>query len=423
MKELDLQGEYVMDFICRRDDGLCYREVKNTSINNEMFIPSDLEEFISENSPQAWKRLVKKFSTLRELLNALMDELKKRLMEATNVAIFLNKNRNITFEGESIRLFNVSGTELSEDDEFKKNIFSAVEEVPYIFKHNGETQFSIRPDISFFVNGILFGYAELKSNFNNQNARENGRKKVVYDYLDAFKSYLALSTENDENQSLRRQMLRFFEKNIHITSTDIHEVYVIRDLTRYFDDFKKGFTDINIDLMYGIQDQTLTDWEKTLDTVLNFNSSHISLYPLTIEKGTKFYLQKTETNPELQRAMYETACIKFKNNNLSHYEISNWARDKKYSKHNKTYWQNNEYVGLGAAAASYYKRYRFKNNINVNEYINSILGGKDACIEKEYINDAVYNTETIMLGLRLSEGVHIKYFNDKKHIIDKYLKD
>lgn len=186
---------------------------------------------------------------------------------------------------------------------------------------------------------------------------------------------------------------------------------------------KKGFTDINIDLMYGIQDQTLADWEKTLDTVLNFNSSHISLYPLTIEKGTKFYLQKTETNPELQRAMYETACIKFKNNNLSHYEISNWARDKKYSKHNKTYWQNNEYVGLGAAAASYYKRYRFKNNINVNEYINNILGGKDACIEKEYINDAVYNTETIMLGLRLSEGVHIKYFNDKKHIIDKYLKE
>lgn len=152
MKELDFQGEYVMDFICRRDDGLCYREVKNTSINNEMFIPSDLEEFISENSPQAWKRLVKKFSTSRELLDALMDQLKKRLMEATNVAIFLNKNRNITFEGESIWLFNVSGTELSEDEGFKKNIFSAVEEVPYIFKYNGETQFSIRPDISFFVN-------------------------------------------------------------------------------------------------------------------------------------------------------------------------------------------------------------------------------------------------------------------------------
>ncbi len=241
MKELDLQGEYVMDFICRRDDGLLYREVKNTSVNNELFIPSDLEEFISENSPQAWKRLLKKFPSPKDLLSALMDELKKRLMESTNVAIFLNANKNITFEGESIRLFNVSGTELSEDEEFEKNIFSAVEEVPYIFKHNDVTQFSIRPDISFFVNGIFFGYAELKSNFNNQSASENGRKKVIYDFLEALRAYSLLADGNDEKQTLRRRMLRVFEKSIHITSTDINETYVIRDLSRYVDEFKKGF--------------------------------------------------------------------------------------------------------------------------------------------------------------------------------------
>jgi type I restriction enzyme R subunit len=67
MKELDLQGDYVMDFLCRRDDGLHYREVRNTSVNDELFIPSDLEEFISENSPQAWKRLLKKFASPKEL--------------------------------------------------------------------------------------------------------------------------------------------------------------------------------------------------------------------------------------------------------------------------------------------------------------------------------------------------------------------
>lgn len=242
MKELDLQGEYVMDFLCRRDDGLKYREVKNTSVNNDLFIPSDLEEFVSNNSPQAWKRLQKKFPTTKELINALIEELKRRIMEATNVAIFLNKNRNITFEGESIRLFNVSGTELSEDIEFDANIFSAVEEVPYIFKYKGEKQFEVRPDISFFLNGIFIGYAELKSNFNNQSASENGRKKVIFDYLEALKSYAVLSDGNDEKQTLRRQMLRVFEKNIHLTSTDIYETYVIRDLTRYTDEFKKGFT-------------------------------------------------------------------------------------------------------------------------------------------------------------------------------------
>jgi type I restriction enzyme R subunit len=248
MKELDLQGEYVMDFICRRDDGLLYREVKNTSVNNELFIPSDLEEFISENSPQAWKRLLKKFPSPKDLLSALMDELKKRLMESTNVAIFLNANKNITFEGESIRLFNVSGTELSEDEEFEKNIFSAVEEVPYIFKHNDVTQFSIRPDISFFVNGIFFGYAELKSNFNNQSASENGRKKVIYDFLEALRAYSLLADGNDEKQTLRRRMLRVFEKSIHITSTDINETYVIRDLSRYVDEFKKGFSNNSLSM-------------------------------------------------------------------------------------------------------------------------------------------------------------------------------
>ena len=165
MKELDLQGDYVINFLCRREDGLQYREVKNTQVNRDLFIPSDLEEFVSSASPKEWKRLLKKYDSSRNLTNALIAELKERLMEATNVAIFLNNNRTITFEGESLRLFFVSGTELKGDEEFEKNIFSAVEEMPYLYKIDGETQFSIRPDISFFLNGFFFGYAELKSNF------------------------------------------------------------------------------------------------------------------------------------------------------------------------------------------------------------------------------------------------------------------
>lgn len=177
MKELDLQGDYVMNFICRRDDGLRYREVKNTQVNQDLFIPSDLEEFISSTSSKEWKRLLKKYDTSRDLTNAIIEELKERLLEATNVAIFINNNRTITFGGESLRLFFVSGTELKGDEEFDKNIFSAVEEMPYLYKVDKKTQFSIRPDISFFINGIFLGYAELKSNFNNQSAKVNGRKK------------------------------------------------------------------------------------------------------------------------------------------------------------------------------------------------------------------------------------------------------
>lgn len=243
MKELDLQGDYVMNFICRRDDGLQYREVKNTQVNQDFFIPSDLEEFISTTSSKEWKRLLKKYKTSRDLINAIIDELKSRLMEATNVAIFINNNRTITFEGESLRLFFVSGTQLKGDTEFEQNIFSAVEDLPYKGKIDGETQFNIRPDISFFVNGIFFSYAELKSNFNNQSARLNGRRKVVYDYMEAVQAYSKLVESNDEPETLRRQMLRIFEKAIYLTSTDINETYVIRNIGSHFDELKRGFQD------------------------------------------------------------------------------------------------------------------------------------------------------------------------------------
>lgn len=241
MKELDLQGDYVMNFICRREDGLQYREVKNTQVNKDMFIPSDLEEFVSSASPREWKRLLKKYGSPRDLTNALIGELKERLMEATNIAIFINNNRTITFNGESLRLFYVSGTELKGDEEFEKNIYSAVEEIPYSYKVDKESQFSIRPDISFFLNGMFLGYAELKSNFNNQSARINGRKKVVYDYIEAVQAYTKLADRNDTKQTLRRQMLYVFEKSIFLTSTDIHETYVIRNIAGFFDDLKRGF--------------------------------------------------------------------------------------------------------------------------------------------------------------------------------------
>ena len=260
MKELDLQGDYVMNFICRRDDGLQYHEVRNTQVNQDLFIPSDLEAFVSSASSKEWKRLLKKYSNSHDLVNALISELKERLMEATNVAIFINNNRTITFEGESLRLFFVSGTELKGNKEFEENIFSAVEEMPYLYKVDGVTQFSIRPDISFFINGIYLGYAELKSNFNNQSAKVNGRRKVVYDYMEAVQAYTKLADRNDAKQALRRQMLRVFEKAIHLTSTDINETYVIRNIESHFDELRKGFQDGTL-LMSRYEDDMLKNFK------------------------------------------------------------------------------------------------------------------------------------------------------------------
>ena len=184
-----------------------------------------------------------------------------------------------------------------------------------------------------------------------------------------------------------------------------------------------GFNNINIDLMYGIPNQNLQKWADTLKEVINLDSQHISLYPLTIEKNTLFYEKNIEPDTDLQAKMYNLACTTLKKNNFQHYEISNWAKENKYSRHNKLYWQNQKYIGLGTSAASYYNRYRYKNNTNVIQYIENLFNKKNIVTEKEYITDELYKEEKIMLELRLNEGVDLKYFKDKKDVLDKYIMD
>ena len=110
--------------------------------------------------------------------------------------------------------------------------------MPYTFKHQGKQYFSFRPDLSFFLNGIFLGYSELKSNWNNQNAKTNGRKKVAKDYLSAVQEYLQIADGNDLSQSIKKDFLKIFEKAIHITSTDINETYVIRNISNQFEEIK-----------------------------------------------------------------------------------------------------------------------------------------------------------------------------------------
>lgn len=251
MIELELQGEYVMDFFCRRADGLGYREVKNNAVSPDLFIPADLLVFLKENSRRQWQNLLRKSEYAgdeHKLLRAVMDDIKKKIEASANVAIFLNKNRSITFEGETLQLIYVSGTELKGDEDFKKNIFSAVEEVTYSYHHEGKRVFTFRPDLSFFINGIFLGYAELKSNFTNQTARANGRNKVTGDYLEAVWEYTKIANGNDMSQTLRRQMLRPFEKSVHLVTTDINDTYVLRNPGQFFDEAKKGFQDNTISI-------------------------------------------------------------------------------------------------------------------------------------------------------------------------------
>ncbi len=240
MNELDLQDKYLINFLCERQDGLQYKEAKANTVSPQFFLVEDLKHFLSETSlnKDNYKKLLRKFGNEKELLDAIANELHDRLKSAANMALFINTNKTITFEGISLHLFYPSGSETHEDTLFSQNIFSVIQELPYTYKYEGKQRFSFRPDLTFFLNGIFLGYSELKSNYTNQNARSNGRKKVANDYLTAVQEYLVIADGNDISQSIRKDFLKIFEKAIHITSTDLNETYVIRNISNQFEEIK-----------------------------------------------------------------------------------------------------------------------------------------------------------------------------------------
>lgn len=161
MDERKIQKDYVMNFFCRREDdgGLGYRNVTPNIVENGMFIPSVLSEFISTSQPEEWSRLLRKYNNdKRALEDALIETIRTKVVDKQNIAIFFNTNKTITFQGEKLTLFYVPGTELRGDLDFVKNIFCAVEEAPYKQKYQGGMITSFRPDITFYLNGIFFGY-------------------------------------------------------------------------------------------------------------------------------------------------------------------------------------------------------------------------------------------------------------------------
>lgn len=243
--ETRIQHEYVMKFFCRpeAEGGLGYRDTSPNIVSDDLFIPSQLTEFVRTAAPLAWKALLSKHhQDEMELQEALKDFVKERLIISSNSATFLNQNKKVVFEGETIPLFYVSDTELGGDNDFRKNIFSAVEEMPHNIVCDGITLLKVRPDISFFVNGIFIGYLELKSVTNGQNAKNHGRKKILTDYLESVKCMADRQRNRpDEVAAERKTTLAMFEKAIHLVATDINETYVLRGIQNFYDEARRGF--------------------------------------------------------------------------------------------------------------------------------------------------------------------------------------
>lgn len=192
---------------------------------------------------------------------------------------------------------------------------------------------------------------------------------------------------------------------------------------------KAGFKNISLDLMFGLPGQTMSDWQRSLDFALNLKPSHLSLYSLSYERGTRLETWRIKgllpvSEEDLSAEMYELAIDYLIAKDYCHYEISNWAqRDGKesksnYCKHNLQYWLNRPYLGFGAGAHSFYEGSRWENIRTIRGYIQASKLQPDfppfARHNLVHLSDKAQMQETMFMGLRLlEEGVSKTTFQQR----------
>ena len=246
--------------------------------------------------------------------------------------------------------------------------------------------------------------------------------------LESLRRYLELGINRISIgfQSLKDELLQLLGRR-----HSAHEAIEAYRLAR-----KAGFANVNIDLMYGIPYQGLADWGDTLRRTLSLEPDHLSLYCLTLEEGTPMARwvssgKMPEPDADLAADMYLLAEEMLSDSGFLHYEISNWARPGYESRHNLTYWRNLPYLGVGPGAHSYLAGNRFYNLRSPREYIKRLgkLEGKRPqassgvvtetvqavpVVEKvEDIDQGLEIAETLMMGLRLDEGIELQGFSKR----------
>ena len=229
-----------------------------------------------------------------------------------------------------------------------------------------------------------------------------------------------ITVEANPGTLTEEQILAYRELGVNrmsIGMQSVHEnelkilgrIHTFEDARRAVDMIRgAGFINFNIDLMYGIPEQTLSSFEKTLDEVIAMEPSHVSCYGLILEEGTPLYRMKDSLDlpsEEEEYGMYELAISRLGEAGYSHYEISNYERDGFYSFHNLRYWHDEEYIGVGLSAHSYFGGKRYYSPERMSEYLSG--DGVQYLIEDE-CPDRPF--EYVMMRMRLSEGISLSEY-------------
>ena len=179
-----------------------------------------------------------------------------------------------------------------------------------------------------------------------------------------------------------------------------------------------GIHNINIDLMYALQQESKEILKKDLDFVKSLDIEHISTYSLIIEPHTKLYLKGIDYIEEEQdREFYDLICKELRD--WDHYEISNFSKEQKYrSKHNMTYWKNEEYYGFGLGSSGYEGNIRYTKTRSITKYLSHDYIREDGL---EFLSTKDKVKYEIILNLRTIEGIDLDSFQKKySHSLEEY---
>jgi putative oxygen-independent coproporphyrinogen III oxidase len=186
-----------------------------------------------------------------------------------------------------------------------------------------------------------------------------------------------------------------------------------------------GFTNLGLDLMYGLPGQTLDAWRRTLETALSFNPEHLSCYQLTLAAGETPALQTplarqvargeiSLPDEETQREFFLLTTNFLTARGYLHYEVANFAREEKYvCRHNLKYWTRTPYLGLGPAAHSFQAGRRWWNFASVEKYCLSLNTGETPVAGSETLTPEQIRLEKLCLGFRTREGVSLETIREQ----------
>lgn len=192
---------------------------------------------------------------------------------------------------------------------------------------------------------------------------------------------------------------------------DLGRIHTARDYV-YAASLLKG-ENFSTDIMLGLKNQTKEDIFKTIELADKCGSSHISMYALTVEDGTPIYTDYL--NGELPDSdevaeMYDYGRNLLKERGFDRYEISNFAKAGKQSRHNLNYWRRGEYIGFGLSASSFVMGNRITNTFDLDEYMKCILSGFIPAVDSDGVKKKDARFEKIMLALRTEEGLDVAAF-------------